>query len=126
MSYVSIEQQLGCLEHQFAQVSSALVVGDPVAVETSCAALQQLAVEFFQVLDETGVESVGSALLGRRIRALARGLPQLREALLRRSALVDRGLQLLVPTLPRSTYANSPGLYGSGPKQSGQFNNLSA
>jgi negative regulator of flagellin synthesis FlgM len=78
MSFSSLEHQLDCLERQFNAVSSALVTGDPVSVESSSAVLQQLAVDFVQIADEMGGASLNTRHLASRIQALAQGMLVLR------------------------------------------------
>lgn len=129
MSHSSLEQQLDRVELQFNAVSSALIGGDPEAVQAASAMLQQLAVRFVQMVDEMGRDRAGSvavASLSPRIQALAAGMPALRENLLRRSAYVERALQLVVPATQKTTYAAHTGPYGSGARRSGAFNVFSA
>ena len=125
MSFTSLEQQFDLLEHQFNEVSSALVDGDPVAVQASSAALQQLSVDFVEIADELGRGCLAPVHLALRLKALADGLPTLRENLLRRSAYVDRALQLVVPAMQSATYAKTNGPYGSGVRQSGKLKVIS-
>jgi hypothetical protein len=126
MSFTSLEYQLDLLERQFNEVSSALIDGDPVAVESNCLALQQLAVDFVQIADELGQSSLDAGHLTIRIQALAEGLPTLRQNLLRRSSFVERALELLVPAMQQTTYSKNPSPYGKGVQQSGQFKVFSA
>jgi hypothetical protein len=127
MSFTSLEKQLDLLEQQFNEVSSALIDGDPVLVESSSAALQQLAVDFLQIADELGRGSLAPAHLALRVKTLAVGLPTLHANLLRRSFYVDRALQLVVPATQAPTYsAASTNPYGNGVRQSGQFKVMSA
>lgn len=126
MSFTSLEKQLDLLEHQFNEVSSALVDGNPVLVEASSAALQQLAVDFLQIADELGRGSLAPVHLALRVKALATGMPTLHANLLRRSFYVDRALQLVVPATQTTTYCASTSPYGGGVRQSGQFKVMSA
>lgn len=126
MSFTSLEKQLDLLEHQFNEVSSALVDGNPVLVEASSAALQQLAVDFLQITDELGRGSLAPVHLALRVKALATGMPTLQANLLRRSFYVDRALQLVVPATQTTTYCASTSPYGGGVRQSGQFKVMSA
>ena len=121
MSFTSLEHQLDLLEHQFNEVSSALIDGDPIAVQSSSSALQQLSVNFVQIADELGRGCLAPTLLTLRLKALANGLPTLRENLLRRSSYVERALQLVVPATQNATYAKTTGPYGTGVRQSGKF-----
>lgn len=126
MSHSSLEQQLDRVEHQFNAVSSALIEGDPEAVQAASALLQQLSVQFVQMVDEMGRHSTAAGPLAPRIQALAGGMPVLRENLMRRSAYVERALQLVVPATQKTTYAANAGPYGSGVRPSGMFKGFSA
>ena len=126
MTLTSLEQQLDLLERQFNEVSSALIDGEPLAVQSTSAALQQFAVDFLQIADEYGRNSVAQGTMALRVKALAEGLPVLRENLLRRSSYVDRALQLVVPATQKVTYGSSGGPYGGGIKQSGQLKMMAA
>jgi hypothetical protein len=126
MSFTSLEHQLNLIERQFNEVSRSLIDGDPVNVETSSGALQQLAVDFVQMVDESGQSILNTPQLALRIKAISEGMPVLRESLIRRSAFVDRALQLVVPATQQTTYAASSGPYGGGFKQSGQMKVQSA
>lgn len=129
MSHSSLEQQLDRVEHQFNAVSSALIDGNPETVQAASAMLQQMAVHFVQMVDELGrnrVSLVAAASLSPRIKALAEGMPVLRENLMRRSAYVERALQLVVPATQKTTYAANAGPYGSGVRTSGMFKGFSA
>lgn len=127
MSLSSLEQQLDRIEHQFNLVSSALIGGDPDAVQNASAQLQQVAVSFAQMVDASRRYGINLASLAPRIKAVAEGLPGLRANLLRRSAYVERALQLVVPAATqKTTYAASAGVYGSGVRQSGAFKVFSA
>ena len=125
MSVITLDYQLDLLELQFTEVASALVDGNPDAVQSAGARLQQLAVGLVQMADEVGRNRLTAPLRAQRIKALAKRLPALRENLLRRAAYVDRALEVVVPTPPRSTYVGR-NTYGSAMRQSGAFNVLSA
>lgn len=126
MSFISLEQQLDLVEQNFNEVSVALIHGDPDVVQAASAQLQQLAVDLVQLLDQIGRHQISPAPIALRIKAITEGLPVLRENLLRRSAYVDRALQLVVPATQNSTYATGSGPYGSGVRQSGAFKVLAA
>jgi hypothetical protein len=126
MSLISLEQQLDLLERKFNEVSSALVDGNPEIVQSTCAGLQQLAVDFVQIAEDVGRTQLSSSALALRIQALSQGLPALRAALSRRTIYVEQALQLVVPATQKSTYAKSEGRFGAGFRQSGQLKVLSA
>ncbi len=126
MTLTSLEQQLDLLERQFNEVSSALIGGEPLAVQAASAALQQFAVDFLQIADEYGRSSALKGTMALRVKALAENLPMLRENLLRRTSYVDQALQLVIPATQKVTYGSSSGPYGGGVKQSGQIKMFTA
>jgi hypothetical protein len=133
MTNPSVEQQLGWLEEQFNSVSSAIVSGDPDKVLAGCAALQERAVALLQNSEDLHSQSRADARLAVRLQALSQGVSLVRESLARRSAYVQRALELVVPGGgSMATYSGSAGTtgttgpYGGPVRQSGQFKVLSA
>lgn len=125
MTNHSLDDQLDQIEQQFNELSTTLVDGDANGVRLASAALQQLAVDLIQMVDEMGSASLASHSRGQRIQLLASAIPSLRENLLRRSAYVDRALEMIIPATQKTTYAGG-GAYGGGVRQSGAFKVLSA
>lgn len=126
MSPSVLEQQLDQLESACNAASLALSEGDPAAVQAASSTLQQLAVDVLQLLSSANrpTQNLESAIL--RIRALSNALPALRENLLRRSAYVDQALALVIPSMQKTTYAKSGGIYGAAAPQSGAFRGFRA
>lgn len=127
----NLEQQLDHLERQCEVVASALIGTDPAEVQTSSLALQQMAVNFTQMLGEPGHNGLALAHQRVRLKALAQSMQTLRATLLRRMAYVEQALQLVIPATQKTTYA-APALgktsrsYGQGGRPSGMFNGFSA
>ena len=134
MTHPSVEQQLGWLEEQFNSVSCAIISGDPDKVLAGCAALQERAVALLQNSEDLHSQSQVDARLAIRLQALSQGVSMVRESLARRSAYVQRALELVVPGGggAMTTYSGSAGAtgttgpYGGPVRQSGQFKVLSA
>jgi hypothetical protein len=126
MSPSVLEQQLDKLEYACNAATLALSEGDPAAVQAASATLQQLAVDVLQLVNSASrsTQNPESAIL--RIRALSNALPALRENLLRRSAYVDQALALVIPSMQKTTYAKSAGIYGAAAPQSGTFRGFRA
>lgn len=120
MSHSLVDHQLDLLEQQFKEVFVAVAEGDLVSLQSGSATLQQLAVQFVQMMDSMEPGGPGAASRVLRVKALAQGFPALRESLLRQSAYVEQALQLVVPTAPKATYADHS-RYGSGARQAGAF-----
>jgi hypothetical protein len=119
------ESQLDRIEQQFNALRGALVHGQAPDVQTAAANLQQLAVEFRQLIDSMGLHPLRNRALTARIRTLAQSFPVLRDNLFRRTAYVEQALATVVPVAQSATYgAAKP--YGSVLRQSGEFKVLSA
>ena len=125
MTTATLDGQLDRIEEQFNELSALLLDGDPQGIEVASAALQQLAVEFLQMVEEAGPTSFASKRV-ERIKTLASVFPLLRSNVLRRSAFVDRALETIIPSAPQSTYAGNAKTYGASMRQSGAFKVLSA
>ena len=107
-------------------VSKALLAGDPAGIEATSRDLQQAALALSGLLQgPRGKRTIDPAFRQRLGQVLA-SLGMQREALLRRSAVVERSLHSIVPATRSSTYAGSTRSYGHNAKQSGAFKLLSA
>ena len=126
MSFPHLEIQLNLVEQQFDEVSSTLLDADPAALQQACAGLQQTAVDFIQLSNHLAPGGSLPTDMAQRIKALADGVPRLREGLYRKAALVERALPLLVPAERPSTYAGASAPYASAMRQSGAFKVIAA
>ena len=127
MSKDATQSRFDALEQQFGAVATALRDGDPSQLESVSRQLQQMTVDFARELEAFSAKSGISTTQLRRAKALSQGFPVLRESLMRRQALVDQALQVVVPATQTQTYAAptaSP--YGAGPKASGRFQSFTA
>lgn len=125
MTNTIFETRLEAVELQLGVLRSDLLSGNPQAVHQASAALQQLAVDLFQLTEELGRSQMGNAGSVQRVRALAVALQPVREGLLRQSAYVDRALEVIMPAAQQTTYAGTD-RYGAAARQSGAFKVLSA
>lgn len=126
MSFSSLDSKLDLLESQFLALSASLVNGQPDDLLAGSVKLQRSAVELVQLSASLGPMQPKRAQAILRIKALASGLANLRENLLRQMAYVDRALEIVVPaTRNKSTY-NGGGAYGQPVRQSGAFSVLAA
>lgn len=106
MLSAQIEPALALIELQCEAVAAAVQTGEPRALEQASQALRQTAVDFSALLEQLGGPAQASPGLTARLQKLATALGHQRESLLRRSALVERSLHTLVPSLQeRTTYA---------------------
>lgn len=126
MTTATLDVQLDRIEEQFNALSALLLNGDPQGIEAASESLQQLAVEFLQMVEEVGRVGLQSNARAARIKTLASVFPLLRGNVLRRSAFVDRALETIIPSAPQSTYAGNAKTYGASMRQSGAFKVLSA
>lgn len=100
-----IEKSLSLIELQCEAVAAAVASGEPLGLENASNALRQAAVDFAGFMDRLGGPQQAGPELRARLKKLAVRLNIQRENLLRRSAVVERGLHALVPATRKSTYA---------------------
>ncbi len=120
----SVDAQLALLESNLQDVDRCLHEGDAQALSQVSEALQTTAMDLLRMTHASRAEA-SQTELSTKIGQLAQRLIALRENLLRRSALVDRALKVVMPTVSETTY-QPPGPYGSGPRSSGMMNAMSA
>lgn len=107
-------------------VSVALVSGEALALADASAALRQAAIDFSQCLQSlTPVERADHRLKS-RLKQLAAEMAVRRESLIRRSVLVERALNAIVPATRSATYTPAAAPYASLGKQTGAFKYLAA
>ncbi|MBT9507702.1 hypothetical protein [Rhodoferax sp.] len=121
-----IEKALTDVELCSTEVSSALVSGEPLALVSASAALRQAALDFSQLLQDITQVDLKSKNLKLRLKRIADIMAFQRESLIRRTVLVERALNAMVPATQSTTYAQVAGPYGSPGKQTGAFKLLSA
>ena len=107
-------------------VSQALLAGDPAHIETTSRELQQAALALSGLLQGARGKRAMDTAFRQRLGHVLASLGMQREALLRRSAVVERSLHSIVPATRPSIYAGSARSYGHNARQSGAFKLLSA
>lgn len=121
-----LDSQLDLLESHFQALAASLTDGRPDAFASGGAVLQRLAVDLAQMAKGMAPAALAQPRRMQRIKALAGGIANLRENLMRQMAYVDRALEIVVPaTREKATYAGS-GAYGQPVRQSGAFSVLAA
>ena len=120
----SIDAQLVLVEQHLEAAGNCLNAGDAQALTLASEALQVTALGLVQIMRVSRISAPRSEL-NAKIGQLAQRLIALRENLLRRSALVDRALKVVMPTVRESTYLPS-GPYGAGLRSSGTRTAVSA
>jgi hypothetical protein len=121
-----IEDALIDVELCFNDVTAALVSGEPLALATASAALRQGALDFSSLLQRVTPIDLKNKSLKLRLKRLADGMVVQRESLIRRTVLVERALNAIVPATRTATYAQAAGPYGSAGKPTGAFKYLAA
>ena len=121
-----IEEALTGVEFGFNKVSAALVSGEPLALTSASAALRQAAIDFSQLLQGLTPVDLKNKDLKLRLKRLADGMSARRESLIRRTVLVERALNAIVPATHGASYAQAAGPYGRPGKQTGAFKYLAA
>ncbi len=122
----ALEQALAKVENHFSDVSASLVSGEPSALLSASTALKQATLDCAQLMQRLTPADLKNPTLKRRLQTMASGLAVRRESLIRRTVLVERALNAVVPATLNTTYAKTAGPYGAAGKQSGSFKYLSA
>lgn len=126
---IALESALRQIEQRSSVVSAKLIAGDPQALAEAAGALQQIAVEFSQVVPSLTLCAGSSATLKSRVQKIALSLGVQRENLIRRQVVVQRALNAILPAAPGTSsaaYAKTASPYGSVGKQTGAFKVLAA
>lgn len=121
-----IEDALTGVELLFADVSAALVSGEPLALSAASDALRQAAIDFSALLQGLTPIDRKNKDLQSRLKKLSVGMVTQRESLIRRTVLVELALNAIVPATRDATYAKAAGPYGTPGKQTGAFKYLAA
>lgn len=121
-----IEEALIDVEGHFNDMSMALVSGEPLALGNASAALRQGATDFSELLQRLTPLELKNKDLKLRLKKLSDGMVLRRESLIRRTVLVERALNAIVPATCSATYSQAAGPYGSPGRQTGAFKVLAA
>ena len=121
-----LESALRQIEHRSRAVCAKLITGEPQALADAASALQQIAVEFFQVAPSLTMSATASAALKARLQRIAAGMAMQRENLIRRQVVVQRALDAILPAAQGAAYAKTASPYSSVGKQTGAFKVLTA
>lgn len=100
-----LEKPLALMELQCQAVAAAVASGNPLDLEAASQALRETAVDFSAFMGQLQGAAEAGPQLRARLKKLATNLGVQREGLLRRSALIERGLNALVPSTQKTTYA---------------------
>ena len=107
-----VESALEQAEHSVAATGQALVLGEPDGVHAATRDLHDSAHALALVLRGVNGDAALAASVRERLVRVAQGIAMQREALLRRSAAVERSLVSLMPQQAQSaTYAGALGRY---------------
>ena len=121
-----LEAALKRIEKQFQDLSVALVNGEPVALESASVAMRQASIDFSAFVQGLSRAERKDPQLAIRLKALADGLSVRREALIRRTALVERELNTILPGQQEATYAKTGSGCGSTAQSLGRFKRFSS
>jgi hypothetical protein len=122
----TIEDAFTLAEKSFHELSQALVSGEPATLTESSAKLQRAALQLSLLLGKLSPQDPCAQVFKGRLKQLASGLNVRRESLIRRTVLVDRALNALVPSTVRTTYGANTKTYAGVGKQTGAFKFLAA
>ncbi|MBI3531013.1 MAG: hypothetical protein HY068_00735 [Burkholderiales bacterium] len=126
MLSAQIEKQLSEIEQQCAVLTAAVDSGEPVALEAASTQLRQLAVDLSRSQEVAHLDAQATQAFKTRLQKVVGGIGAQRGSLARRAAIVERGLNAMVPATRESTYGQAAGPYGAAAKQSGAFKLLTA
>jgi hypothetical protein len=104
----AVEHALSQIERQCESLATALARGEPLALEQAATGLRQMAIGFSDLLQQHEQAAGFTPALRTRVKALAAALAALRENLLRRAAVVERALDVVLPGREQPTYAAAP------------------
>ena len=121
-----IEEGLLGVQGHFNDMSTALVSGEPLALCAASAALRQAAIDFSELLEHLTPAELKNRDLKLRLKTISDGMAVRRESLIRRTVLVERALNAIVPATVSATYSRAAGPYGNPGKQTGAFKVLAA
>lgn len=121
-----IEGALIEVESHFNDISKALVSDQPRALEVASTALRQATIDFSALLQRLTPAELKNSDLKLRLTTLSEGMVLRRESLIRRTVLVERALNAIVPATCNATYSRAAGPYGNPGKQTGAFKVLAA
>lgn len=109
MAAISVESRLGAVEECLEAVSAAVLGGQPQVLESSAQRLRQAVTELYEGLHQAPAAGAAArAQVELRLKRIAEALGRQREAVVRRSIVVDRAIECLLPG------ASEPATYGSG------------
>jgi hypothetical protein len=123
---LNIEAAFELTEQCFDELSQALLSGEPVTLAESSEKLQRAAFELSSHFGRLSAGDPCAKVFKERLRLLASGLSSRRESLIRRTVLVDRALNALVPSTVRNTYGAKAKTYATVGTQTGSFKFLAA
>ncbi len=121
-----IEKSLTDAERHVAEVAAAIVSGEPQSLGIASASLRQATLTLSDAVQRLSPAQQRDPRVSARVRKMAAALALQRESLIRRSVLVERALNTLVPATRDAGYAQGAGAYGRPGRQSGAFGRLSA
>ena len=122
----SIETFFANTERHVAEVAAAVVSGEPQSLGIASASLRQATLTLSDAVQRLSPDQQRDPRVSARVRKMAAALALLRESLIRRTVLVERALNTLVPATRDGGYAQGSGAYGRLGRQSGAFGRLSA
>lgn len=126
MLSAQLEKQLSEIEQQCAVLTAAVDSGEPMSLEAVSTQLRQLALDLTRSQEVALLDAQAMRAFKARLQKVAGWIGAQRGSLARRAAVVERGLNAMVPATRESTYGQAAGPYGSAAKQSGAFKFLSA
>ena len=121
-----IETFFANTERHVAEVAAAVVSGEPQSLGIASASLRQATLTLSDAVQRLSAAQQRDPRVSARVRKMAAALALQRESLIRRTVLVERALNTLVPATREVAYAQGSGAYGRAGRPTGAFGRLSA
>ena len=121
-----IDKSFADAERHVAEVAAAIVSGEPQSLGIASASLRQATLTLSDAVQRLSPAQQRDPRVGARVQKMAAALALQRESLIRRTVVVERALNTLVPATRDAGYAQGAGAYGRPGRQSGAFGRLSA
>lgn len=118
-----VEDALNGVEAILDSLDADLLAGDAPAYEAHCHGLQKALLDLQTKLADAAVKG---KLISERLRVLGSRLSRQRDNMARRSVMVDKQVQFMLPGLAGATYSRTAGAYGPGQRGAGKFTSIKA
>lgn len=118
-----VEAGLKAVESALDALDADLIAGEAPAYEQHCVELQKALLDLQAKLASAAIKG---KLISERLRVLGTRLSRQRDNMARRSVMIDKQVQFMLPGLKGATYSRTAGAYGAGQRGAGQITSVKA